>query len=61
MAADEPSRDGVVQFVEMASEKMVGVIDDGQLVFPGQRGNEFSDSALGAILIIGAVYEEFGL
>jgi hypothetical protein len=61
MAAEEPSGDGVVQFVEMASEKMVGVIDEDELIFAGQRSNEFSDSALGAMLIIGAVDEELGL
>jgi len=61
MSADEPSRDGVVQFVDMASEKMVGVIDEDEFILAGQRGNEFSDSALGAMLIIGALDEEFGL
>ncbi len=61
MAADEPSGDGLVELVEMARKEMVGVIDDGQLVFTGQRGDEFSNLGSGAMLIVGAMDEEFGL
>lgn len=60
MAADEPSGDGVVELVEMASKEMVGVIDDGQLIFAGQRADEFGHFGLGAMLIIGAMDKELG-
>jgi hypothetical protein len=61
MTADEPSGDGLVELVEMARKEMVGVINDGELIFTWQRGDEFGNFGLGAMLIIGAMDEEFGL
>ena len=61
MSANEPSGDGLVELVEMARKEMVGVIDDGQLVFTGQCSDEFGNFGLGAMLIVGAMDEEFGL
>ena len=61
MAADEPSSDGLVKLVEMAGKEMVGVIDDAQLVFTGQRGDEFGNLGSGAMLIVGALDKELGL
>jgi hypothetical protein len=60
MAADEPSGDGLVEFVEMASKEMVGVIDDGELTFTGQRGDEFGNFGFGAVLIFGTMDEKLG-
>jgi len=60
MAADKPTGDGLVKLVEMAREKMVGVIDDGQLIFTGQRCDEFGNLGSGAMLIVCAVDKEFG-
>ena len=60
MAADKPTGDGVIELVKMAEKEMVGVINNGQLIFTGQRGNQFGHFALGAVLIIGAVDKEFG-
>jgi len=61
MAADEPSGDGMVKLVEMAGKKMVGVIDDGQVVLTRERRDEFGNSGSGAVLIVGALDEKFGL
>ena len=60
MAADKPTGDGLVELVEMARKKMVGVIDDGQLIFTGQRCDEFGNLGSGAILIVRALDKEFG-
>lgn len=60
MAADEPGGDGLVELVEMARKEMVGVIDDGQLIFTGQRADEFGNFGSGAILIVGAMDKELG-
>jgi len=61
MTADKPSGDGLAELMEMARKEMVGVIDDGQLVFTGQGGDEFGNLGSGAMLILGAMDEEFGL
>ncbi len=61
MAADEPSSDGLVKLMEMARKEMVGVLDDAQLVFTGQCCDECGNLASGAMLIVGALDEEFGL
>lgn len=61
MTADEPSGDGVAELVEMAGEEMVGMIDDGQLIFTRHCGNELGNLGSGAILVLGALDEEFGL
>jgi len=45
----------------MARKEMVGMIDDGQLIFTGQRGNEFGNFCLGAMLIVCTMDEELGL
>jgi len=60
MTADEPSGDGVAELVEMAGEEMVGMIDDGQLIFTRHCGNELGNLGSGAILVLGALDEEFG-
>ena len=61
MTADEPSADGLAQLPEMAGKKMVGVIDDGQLVLTRERRNEFGDFGSGAVLIACTLDEQFGL
>jgi len=61
MAADEPSSDGLVKLMEMAGKEMVGVLDDAQLVFTGKCRDEFGNLGSGAMLIVGALDEEFGL
>ncbi len=61
VAAKQPIGDGLIELVEMASKEMVGVIDDDQLVFAGQRGNEFSNLSYRTMLVIGAMDKEFGL
>ena len=58
MAADEPSGHGLVELVEMARKEMVSMINDGQLVFTGQCGDEFGNLGSGAMLIIGAMDKE---
>jgi len=60
MAADKPTGDGLVELVETARKKMVGVIDDGQLIFTGQRCDEFGNLGSGAVLIVCALDKEFG-
>lgn len=60
MAADKPTGDGLAELVEMARKKMVGVIDDGQLIFTGQRRDEFGNLGSGAMHIVCAVDKEFG-
>jgi hypothetical protein len=61
MAADQPRGNGLVQLVEMASKEMVSVFYDDQLILIGQRGNEFGNFALRAMLIVGALHHEYGL
>jgi len=60
MAADEPGGDGLVELVEMARKEMVGVIDDGQLIFTGQRGDKFGNLGPGTMLIVCAMDKELG-
>jgi hypothetical protein len=61
MTADEPSGNGLVELVEMARKEMVGVLDNGQLIFTGKHGDKFGNLGSGAMLIVGAMDEEFGL
>ena len=61
MTADEPSGDGLAELVEMARKEMVGVIDDSQMVFTGECGDELGNLGSSAMLIVGAMDEEFGL
>jgi hypothetical protein len=60
MATDKPSGDGLVELVEMARKEMVGAIDDGQMIFTGQRGDEFGNLGSGAMHIVGAMDKELG-
>ena len=60
MAADEPGGDGLVELLEMARKEMVGVVDDGQLIFTGQRGDKFGNLGPGAMLIVCAMDKELG-
>jgi hypothetical protein len=60
MAADEPSGDGLVELVKMASKEMVSVIDYGELIFAGQCADKFGNLCSGAMLIIGAMDKELG-
>ena len=60
MASDEPSGDGLVELVEMASKEMVSVIDDGQLILTGKRRDELGNFVFGAMFIVRAMDKELG-
>lgn len=60
MAADEPSGDGLVELVKMASKEMVSVIDYGEFIFAGQCADKFGNLCSGTMLIIGAMDKELG-
>lgn len=58
MALDEPMGDGAVQEGELPGKKVIGALDQDEVVFARKPSNKFFDSGACALFVIGTVHEE---
>jgi hypothetical protein len=56
-----PVRDRRIDLIQLSYKKVIGIFDNDQLVFAGQRGNQTFQFVYRTINIISAVYEELRL
>jgi hypothetical protein len=58
MAPDQPMGDGVVQEGELPGEKVIGALDQDEVVFARKPRDKFFDSGACAMFVIGTVHEK---
>ena len=59
--AGEPGVDGTVELVQFAGKEVIYALNDNQMIFARERGDERFDFFDGAVFVLASVYEQFGL
>ena len=55
MACDEPGGDGSINLRKVTGEEVIGIVDDGKLIFSGESRNKLLDFCARAKFIICSV------